>query len=102
MNHVKSGMKRCHGILTYMIHEMLIQQLENVCMPDIRKCDIHKPSHLSFLDRLKQMKQAKFKPVRMFPVMEVLRLLRVATTAVKSYVITVKLYTKNQNYNIQN
>jgi len=47
--------------------------------------------------------EAKVKPVRMFSVLEVLRLLRIATsTTVKSYVITVKLYTKNQNYSIQN
>jgi hypothetical protein len=36
MNGVKSGMKRCHAILTYMISEKLIQQLQNVYMLDRR------------------------------------------------------------------
>lgn len=47
--------------------------------------------------------EAEVKPVRMFPVLDVLRLLRVATsTTIKFYVITVKLCTKNQNYGIHN
>jgi len=46
---------------------------------------------------------AKVKPVRMFPVLEVLHLLRIATsTTIKPHVITVKLYTKIQNCAIQN
>lgn len=59
--------------------------------------------HICHAWKTEANEEAKVKPVRMFPVLGVLHLLRVAApTTVKSYVITVKLYTKIQNYSIQN
>ena len=62
----------------------------------------HTQTFTFVIPRKTEANEAKVKPVRIFPVVEVLRLLRVATSPAKSYVVTVKLYTKNQNYNIQN